>query len=357
MTDDLIRYPVSLEYGASDDGHARRAADTPCWLCQDLKGLAIHQHWTAQRGKPLWTAHKPASRSHPVRDCPECEAERLRAELAEERAAWDGATKARNRLDCEVARLARELEAERAAFKRMCQQVGIIEGHLDLMRQMRDSEKARADGLVAERDRYDRENDSLTERIEQLTAERDTQRQRAEQAEAAIARVRAEHAAIHADADEFERTHNPQCECEIAPASRVAADRMLAALDASTAPESLCPRCEGSRVEPGTEAEGDWDPAAMRHHPYTGDPCTACNGTGKATGWLDRLAAGSLAAARDKFGPGFAPERPKGDDQRPWAPHRFVQSRRVCRTVCICGKGPNHETHEPISESPQEDRA
>jgi hypothetical protein len=43
-----------------------------------------------------------------------------------------------------------------------------------------------------------------------------------------------------------------------------------------------CPRCDGSRFEPGTETEGDWDSAAMRHHPYTGEPCSACNGTGKA---------------------------------------------------------------------------
>jgi hypothetical protein len=86
---------------------------------------------------------------------------------------------------------------------------------------------------------------------------------------------------------------------------------------AEIAPESPegaptpCPRCNGSRFEPGTEAEGDWDSAAMRHHPYTGEPCTACNGSGKATGWADQLAAGSLAAAREKFGPTFAPETPE----------------------------------------------
>jgi hypothetical protein len=68
--------------------------------------------------------------------------------------------------------------------------------------------------------------------------------------------------------------------------------------------------CEGSMVEPGTEAEGDWDSTAMGHHPYTGEPCTACNGTGKAAGWLDRLAAASLAAAREKFGPETTPDAP-----------------------------------------------
>lgn len=44
-----------------------------------------------------------------------------------------------------------------------------------------------------------------------------------------------------------------------------------------------CPHCEGSRFEPGTEVEGDWDSAAKMHHPYTGEPCSACNGTGKTT--------------------------------------------------------------------------
>jgi hypothetical protein len=43
-----------------------------------------------------------------------------------------------------------------------------------------------------------------------------------------------------------------------------------------------CSRCEGSKVEPGTEQEGDWVPGAMAHLPYTGEPCTVCQGTGKA---------------------------------------------------------------------------
>lgn len=50
-------------------------------------------------------------------------------------------------------------------------------------------------------------------------------------AEAAVERVRVEHAAIHADMDAFEAVHNPACECEIAPTSRNVADRMLLALD------------------------------------------------------------------------------------------------------------------------------
>lgn len=59
---------------------------------------------------------------------------------------------------------------------------------------------------------------------------------------------------------------------------------VLAALDTpDTAPETpACPRCEGNRFEPGTEEEGDWDSTATRHHPPTGEPCTACGGTGKA---------------------------------------------------------------------------
>lgn len=56
--------------------------------------------------------------------------------------------------------------------------------------------------------------------------------------------------------------------------------RRMHALDTPSTPESLCPRCEGSKFEPGTEAEGDWDSAAMRHHPPTGEPCAACDGTG-----------------------------------------------------------------------------
>jgi hypothetical protein len=59
--------------------------------------------------------------------------------------------------------------------------------------------------------------------------------------------------------------------------------KILAALSPESHKDApmACPRCDGSRFEPGTEADGDWDSAAMRHHPYTGEPCTACNGTGK----------------------------------------------------------------------------
>jgi hypothetical protein len=58
---------------------------------------------------------------------------------------------------------------------------------------------------------------------------------------------------------------------------------VLAALDAPGGGQPKpCPRCEGSMVEPDTEQEGDWVPGAMAHLPYTGEPCTACQGTGKA---------------------------------------------------------------------------
>lgn len=48
------------------------------------------------------------------------------------------------------------------------------------------------------------------------------------------------------------------------------------------ATEENCPHCDGSKIEPGTEEPGDWDSAAMRHHPYTGEPCIVCKGHGKA---------------------------------------------------------------------------
>ena len=43
-----------------------------CWLCEGLGGVAIHYKWTEKRGKTLWTAHKPSSRTHPVYTCPVC---------------------------------------------------------------------------------------------------------------------------------------------------------------------------------------------------------------------------------------------------------------------------------------------
>lgn len=80
-------------------------------------------------------------------------------------------------------------------------------------------------------------------------------------------------------------------------------DKAVAALDTPETPAAPpCPRCGGSMVEPGTEEEGDWDSAAMRHHPYTGEPCTACNGSGKAapetTGDAQRSVADQLAEHR-----------------------------------------------------------
>lgn len=48
-----------------------------CWLCEGLGGIAIHNHWSEQRGKTLWTAHKPESDTHPVKRCPLCELRNL----------------------------------------------------------------------------------------------------------------------------------------------------------------------------------------------------------------------------------------------------------------------------------------
>ncbi|MER7815630.1 hypothetical protein [Streptomyces sp. NPDC096153] len=58
-----------------------------------------------------------------------------------------------------------------------------------------------------------------------------TERQRAESAEAAVARTRAECVAIERETDEFEARHNPECECEHAPATRMTVARIRAALE------------------------------------------------------------------------------------------------------------------------------
>ena len=44
----------------------------PCWLCLGLGAIAIHGKWSAEAGKTLWAAHRPQSRTHPVRPCPVC---------------------------------------------------------------------------------------------------------------------------------------------------------------------------------------------------------------------------------------------------------------------------------------------
>lgn len=51
------------------------------------------------------------------------------------------------------------------------------------------------------------------------------------------------------------------------------------------------------------------------------------------------------------------PESPREDHVdrhgRSWGPHPFVQSRRVCRPACVCGRSPDHEIHQPAPESPE----
>jgi len=47
----------------------------PCWLCLGLGGVALHEIWTARRGKPLFTAHEPESDLHHVYPCPACAAQ------------------------------------------------------------------------------------------------------------------------------------------------------------------------------------------------------------------------------------------------------------------------------------------
>ena len=46
----------------------------PCWLCGGLGAIAIHNKWSEEAGKTLWVAHRPQSRTHPVRPCPVCTA-------------------------------------------------------------------------------------------------------------------------------------------------------------------------------------------------------------------------------------------------------------------------------------------
>lgn len=53
----------------------------PCWLCQGKGAIARHGMWSEQLGSTVWVAHRPSSRSHPVRECPACEARALAATL------------------------------------------------------------------------------------------------------------------------------------------------------------------------------------------------------------------------------------------------------------------------------------
>lgn len=63
---------AQVEGGEAADNEADT---TPaCWLCLDKGALAIHNNASEQFGRPLWTAHKPTSLSHPVTPCPACRA-------------------------------------------------------------------------------------------------------------------------------------------------------------------------------------------------------------------------------------------------------------------------------------------
>lgn len=48
-------------------------ATIACWLCDGLGGVALHEKWSAERGKPLWTAHEhPSADAHLTKPCPAC---------------------------------------------------------------------------------------------------------------------------------------------------------------------------------------------------------------------------------------------------------------------------------------------
>jgi hypothetical protein len=40
-------------------------------------------------------------------------------------------------------------------------------------------------------------------------------------------------------------------------------------------------------------------------------------------------------------------------DGTEWDHHPFVQTRRTCRTMCVCGKSPDHQIHAP--ETPEDE--
>lgn len=94
---------------------------------------------------------------------------------------------------------------------------------------------------------------------------------------AAVERVRQEHTR-NADTDACQ-----QCSARDYPNYEVPWPcPTIAALDAPGGGQD-CPRCEGSMFEPGTEEE-EWVPGAMTPLPPSGEPCTACGGSGTAGG-------------------------------------------------------------------------
>lgn len=166
-----------------DDTTTPVTAD-PCWLCQDLGAIAVHNLWTKKRGEgkpPLWTAHAPTSRSHPVYLCPVCRPavpvaaeglrERLeRAELASEVVrALDGNVSVvshsnRTAADRAVAVLAGHVGAPGDLPARMAEAIGTII-HID-------PETHREIAEAAMSVRWEAHAATLAERA-QLRAERD----------------------------------------------------------------------------------------------------------------------------------------------------------------------------------------
>lgn len=47
---------------------------TPCYLCGDLRAIAVHYKASEQFGTTLYVGHRPRSRSHPTFPCPACSA-------------------------------------------------------------------------------------------------------------------------------------------------------------------------------------------------------------------------------------------------------------------------------------------
>jgi hypothetical protein len=124
----------------------------------------------------------------------------------------------------------------------------------------------------AEVERLRFEEKHLRAELAKADAENNAAGQRAEQAEAAIAHAR-RMAQVWIDI----RPTYPTATGE-GLAMAYAGEQILATFDRPT-DRSACPRCDGAGAEPGTE---EWNDIAHMHDPHTGEPCSACNGTGKA---------------------------------------------------------------------------